>query len=107
MRAPYPPMSPKRIRHLVPALAVVIALSQSTTGGIAATNTPAPHPDLTHPRVMQQAAAEVATAKTGPLTPFTPLAPRAAIGGARGTPRRAVGGLRGHRLHDPAFLSPP
>src|SRR5450759_1748006 len=91
MRTPYPPMSLKRIRHLVPAFAVVIGLSQSMTGGIAATNTPAPHADLTHPCVMQQAATEVATAKTGTLKPFTALAPRAAIGGAGGTLREVFG----------------
>ncbi len=51
-----------------------------------------PGPDAqTHPRVMQQAATEVAAAPTGPLRPFTSAPQMAAVGGAGGPQREVFG----------------
>ena len=50
-------------------------------------------PDATHPWVMQQAAAQVATAQTGSLKPFTAPPKLPAIGGGAGGPQREVFGF--------------
>jgi len=67
---------------------------------------PAAGGDPTHPRVMQEAANRVATANTGPLAPFTPMAPRAAVGGGAGPQREIFGFALASSLSDPTVGYP-
>jgi spore germination protein YaaH len=55
---------------------------------------------------MQQVAGEVATARTGPLQPFTPLPQQPAVGGAGGPLREVFGFALASSLSDPTIGYP-
>jgi spore germination protein YaaH len=84
----------------VPALLIAaLLLATAPVSALAATstsrsNSTAPNQDGTHPRVMQETGDQVATAKLGPLQPFT-AAPRmsAQAVGSGGGPQREVFGF--------------
>src|SRR5258708_23585619 len=102
MRTPYRPMMLQRLRQFVPAFAVLVALSSyMPVGAAAATSPQPPQHDQSHPRVMQLEAGRVATATTGQLQPFTPLALQAAVGGAGGPLREVFGFALASSLADP------
>src|SRR5258708_15341770 len=102
---PPPPVSLKRIGHF--ALALTFASLTGFTSVSAATPSPAPAHDATHPYVMQQAAREVATANVGSLSPASG-APRLlpAVGGAGGPLREIFGFSLSISLGDPDWGYP-
>jgi len=96
----------QRIKYLVPALLATVALSGSLLPAHAASPAPSPSPDSTHPTVMQQAATQVGTARTGALQPFTPATPMPAVGGAGGPAREVFGFALASSLSDPTVGYP-
>src|SRR5258708_1195642 len=91
----------QRIKYLVPALLATVALSGAISPvSAAASPSPTPSPDATHPRVMQQAAGQVATAASGSLQPFTTPAQTPAVGGAGGPLREVFGFALASSLND-------
>src|SRR5260370_12541071 len=97
-----PPMPLQRIKHLVPALVLVVALSSFLAEGVAAATPAAPTHDVTHPGVMQQAALGVGTADVGTLQPFTAPPKLPAVGGAGGPLREAFRFALASSLSDPS-----
>src|SRR6266849_1089172 len=99
-------MSMQRFTNLVCVLLATVALSGFGPVRALAAPSPPPGPDSTHPAVMQQAAAQVATAKTGSLQPFTtpPLLP--AVGGGGGPQREVFGFALASSLSDPTVGYP-
>src|SRR5260370_18887724 len=94
-------MPMQRIKYLVPALLATVALSGAISPvSAAASPSPTPSPDATHPRVMQQAAGQVATAASGSLQPFTAPAQTPAVGGAGGPLREVFGFALASSLND-------
>jgi len=87
---------------------MLFALGGFAPGSVAASSSPTPAPtaDATHPRVMQQAAIRVATAKVGTLKPFVPPVPRAAVGGTGGPQREIYGFALASSLSDPSVGYP-
>jgi spore germination protein YaaH len=92
----------QRIRHLLIALLMLLALCGFAPSSAMASSspTPVPKPDAAHPEVMQQAAKQVATANVGSLKPFVPLAPQAAVGGGGGPQREIFGFALASSLSD-------
>jgi spore germination protein YaaH len=94
------------MKHLVPALLVLLLLSALVPNRAFATSQSAATADSTHPVVMQQVADSVAAAKLGPLQPFT-RAPRvAAVGGAARLQREVFGFALASSLSDPTVGFP-
>src|SRR3989475_5752208 len=93
-------MSMQQIKHLVPGLLATAALCGFVPAGAMAASSPTPNPVSAHPSVMQQAANQVATAKTGSLQPFTSAGPQAAVGGAGGPVREVFGFALASSLSD-------
>src|SRR5437879_13435662 len=91
----------QRIKHFVPVLLSAVALCGFVPAGAMAASSPTPNPDSGHPSVMEQAANQVATAKTGSLQPFTSAGPQAAVGGAGGPVREVFGFALASSLSDP------
>jgi hypothetical protein len=100
-----PPMLLQRLTQLLPPLVALIAFSGSTPWGAMAA-TPAPVRDATHPRVMQEAAQSVATAKVGALGPFTAPPKLPAVGGGGGPSREVFGFALASSLADPTVGYP-
>src|ERR1700694_1457544 len=99
-------MPMQRIKYLIPALLAIVALSSfGLVPGLAATP-PIPSPDSTHPAVMQQAGAQVATATTGSLQPFAAVPQLPAVGGAGGPQREVFGFALASSLSDPTVGYP-
>jgi spore germination protein YaaH len=96
-------MSMQRITHYVSVLLATAALSGFAPLSAMAATSPSPGPDSARPAVMRQAADQVATAKTGTLQPFTPVAPQAAVGGAGGPLREIFGFALASSLSDPTI----
>src|SRR3981081_3253607 len=95
------------MRHFLLALLTVAASSGLSPGTAVAASTPSPVPDPTHPRVMQQAANQVATTRGGTLQAPTANTPLAAVGGGSGRPVREVFGFAlASSLSDPTFGYP-
>src|SRR5713226_753915 len=101
-----PPMPLQRMKHLVPALVLVVALSSFLAEGVAAATPAAPSHDVTHPGVMQQAALGVGSAHVGTLQPFTTPPKLPAIGGAGGPLREVFGFALASSLGDPSVGYP-
>jgi spore germination protein YaaH len=99
-------MSLHHLRHLVPLLAALLALSGFTPGDAMAAAPSSPSPDGTHPYVMQQAATQVATAKTGTLQPFTAPPKLPAVGSGAGPQREVFGFALASSLADPTYGYP-
>ena len=93
-------MSMQRIKHLVYVLLATVALCGFVPAGAMAASSPTPNPDSGHLSVMQQAANQVASAKTGSLQPFTSAGPQAAVGGAGGPVREVFGFALASSLSD-------
>ncbi|TMB95115.1 MAG: hypothetical protein E6J40_12770, partial [Chloroflexi bacterium] len=93
------------MRHFVPALITALALSTLPLSSVEAASAP-PGPDPTHPRVMQEAAAAVSTAKLPALKPFTQPQAQAAIGGAGGPQKEVFGFALASSLSDPTVGYP-
>jgi spore germination protein YaaH len=98
-------MSLKRIGHFALALAFATLSGPGLTEPASAGSSPAQH-DATHPRVMQSAAQEVASAKVGPLQPFTAPPKLAAVGGPGGPTREVFGFGLASSLSDPTVGYP-
>ena len=88
-------VSQLKLKHFVPALLLSLLVSGFSPGPVLAATAPTPlsSGDASHPLVMQQAAAAVATAPTGPLLPSKPGPQMAAVGGAGTGPQREVFGF--------------
>jgi spore germination protein YaaH len=97
----------QRIKHFalisLSLLAAAVLLSQPVVASTHASS--ATHQEV-HPLVMQDTARSVAAAPTGPLKPFTRLAPQAAVGGAGGPAREIFGFGLASSLADPTFGYP-
>lgn len=96
----------QRMKSIVLALVIQIGLFVMAPGSAAAAAVRASQSDPTHPVVMQQAAQLVATAKTGPLQPFTPPPRQAAVGGAGSLSREVFGFGLASSLSDPTVGYP-
>jgi spore germination protein YaaH len=94
------------MKHFFLALLALAVVSGLSPGSAVASTTPSPSPDSTHPRINQQVAGQVATAKVGTLQPFAPLAPQAAVGGAGGPQREVFGFALASSLSDPTVGYP-
>jgi spore germination protein YaaH len=94
-------------RRVVSTLLLSIVLTGFLPAVAAADASPtSPTSDATHPVIMQQAASQVGHAKVGSLTPFSPAAPQAAVGGA-GAPQREIFGFAlASSLSDPTVGYP-
>src|ERR1700686_768053 len=99
-------MSMQHLKHFVLAIFVAIAFSSLGPGSAAAASPTPSRPDATHPLVMQQAAAQVATARTSSLRPFTALPVQPAVGGAGGPLREIFGFGLASSLADPSVGYP-
>src|SRR5713226_3350161 len=99
-------MSMQRFTNLVCVLLATVALSGFGPVRALAAPSTQPGPDSTHPSVMQQAAAQVATAKTGSLQPFTTPPRLPAVGGAGGPQREVFGFALASSLNDPTVGYP-
>src|ERR1700730_18259396 len=99
-------MSVQRFTHVTLVLLATAALSGSMPVSASAAPSPQPAPDSTHPAVMQQAAAQVAGAKTGSLQPFTAAPQQPAVGGAGGPQREIFGFALASSLTDPTVGYP-
>ena len=97
----------QRFRNLAVAFVMPIAISGFLPGSVLTAHAQStPNPDPTHPVVMSEAAARVAVAATAPLKPFTPVAPRPAVGGGSGLQREIFGFALASSLSDPTFGYP-
>ena len=94
------------MKQTLPALLIVAVLwALAPADGLAA-NQPIASQDSTHPVVMQEAAAAVATAKVGSLAPFQ-AAPKTAVGGGGlGLRREVFGFALASSLSDPTLGYP-
>src|SRR5437899_3049676 len=90
----------QRIKHFVPVLLSAVALCGFVPAGAMAASSPTPNPDSGHLSVMQQAANQVASAKTGSLQPFTSAGRQAAVGGSGGPVREVFGFALARSLSD-------
>src|SRR6267143_1695508 len=91
------------MRHFLLALLTLAAFSGLSPQGAVASTTPATSQDPTHPRITQQAAHQVATAKVSAVQPFSAAAPQAAVGGAGGPVREVFGFALASSLSDPTL----
>src|SRR5437660_1159588 len=92
------------MRHFVPPIVIALALSTLPFVGVEAASSPSGQ-DPTHPRVMQEAATMVSTAKVGAVKPFSAPQAQAAIGGAGGPQREVFGFALASSLADPSVGS--
>jgi spore germination protein YaaH len=94
------------MKQYLPALLTTAVLLAFQPGSATAAPGPASVSDPTHPRVMQEAATQVAQAKLAPMVPSARLAPQAAVGGAGGPQREIFGFGLASSLADPSVGYP-
>jgi spore germination protein YaaH len=98
-------MALQRLRHCVPILLALLALSSLVPASAMAAPLPTRTFDSTRPLTMQRAARQVATARTGVLQPFT-VAPARVTAGHSGPHREIFGFALASSLSDPTVGYP-
>jgi hypothetical protein len=94
------------MKRFITSILVFAVLSTLVPVVASAAAQPLPSPDETHPLVMQQAAAQVASAPLGRLSPFTAAARTPAVGGNGGLRAEVFGFALASSLSDPTIGYP-